>query len=391
MSWAEMLDVLTDSDRRRNAVSQNPSTVENQALFLLRKEFSAARTGSQREKNFDLELYTPGEKVAVQVWNRKSKVYLGQIESFIELLNQDDSKHSSKGFLISTSGFTPSVYSYLREEKITNIRLVLLRNNTLIWDAERADVSAERGKVTYIGVFTSKGGVGKTTISAHLAGAFALNGYNVALLDLDKQQNLHKLLGDEVVIPSRDDPNGSIISILNHENWDESRFSDAKIVVCDCNPEFGANPVEFVRKFDYCLTPTTLNPLGINQSADVIKRSYDDIRRVNARAELFVLINNYYAAEGKRNTHLNDSLKAELKTLAELDNRFHYIDPEDTAIRFSKQLLYWGYHLFEGSKPQLAFRSVGGYSYPRLDFLKLVDYLEFQTEIESAKRSFFSA
>ena len=69
----------------------------------------------------------------------------------------------------------------------------------------------------------------------------------------------------------------------------------------------------------------------------------------------------------------------------ECDKRCHYINPEKVAIRFSKQLLYWGFHIFDKSKPQLAFRSVGRYSYPRMDFLKLVDYLEMQTPIQKAK------
>ena len=67
-----------------------------------------------------------------------------------------------------------------------------MRDNELIFDCEKIDTAEEREKTTYIGVFTCKGGVGKTTISAHLAGAFALNGYDVGLIDLDHQQNFEK-------------------------------------------------------------------------------------------------------------------------------------------------------------------------------------------------------
>ena len=135
----------------------------------------------------------------------------------------------------------------------------------------------------------------------------------------------------------------------------------------------------------------TLNPLGINKNADVIKRTFEDIRRVNTKAELFTLINNFYADESNRNELLNQALKLQFKQIAENDSRCHYIDPNDVAIRFSKQLLYWGFHIFENKSAQLAFRSKGGYSYPQMDFLKLVDYLEFQTEIQQAKATFFSA
>ena len=152
-----------------------------------------------------------------------------------------------------------------------------MRGNELIWDCEKIDVTEVRGETVYVGVFTCKGGVGKTTVSAHLAGAFALNGYDVALVDLDRQQNMRKLLGKGVYFPQTKRESGSKISVLSHEEWNESEYKDIKIVVCDCNPEFDANPAEFIRKFDYCLIPTTLNPLGMNKNADVIKRTFDEI------------------------------------------------------------------------------------------------------------------
>lgn len=385
VSWAEMLDVLTDTDRRRNTILQKPSEIERLALFLLRRNGFSAQLAPQTQKNYDLELYKPGERIAVCVRNHRAKVHLGQIEKFLDFLAHETSQHFSSGVYVSSSGFTPSVYAYLREEKVPNVRLAILRGENLIWDCERFDSVEEREKTTYIGVFTCKGGVGKTTISAHLAGAFGLNGYDVALIDLDRQKNLQKLLGEGVYLPATKEKVGSVISVLSHEEWDETAYKDTKIVVCDCNPEFDANPTDFIRNFDYCLIPTTLNPLGINKNADVIKRTFAEIRRVNQKAHLFVLINNFQADEENRNTLLNQVLKTQFKTLADRDSRVHYIDPQDTAVRYSKQLLYWGFHLFDGTKPALAFKNVGRYSYPRMDFLKLVDYLELQTQILKAK------
>jgi chromosome partitioning protein len=394
MSWVDLLDVLTDSDRQRNTVIEKPTEIERTALFLLRRAGYSAQLADLAPRNYHLELVKTGERVAVQVRNHRVKVPLGQVEKFLNFLARSDAQHFTGGLFISTSGFTPSVYSYLREEKITNLRLAILRDNRLIFDTEKIDVPDTRDKPTYIGVFTCKGGVGKTTVSAHLAGAFALNGYDVALLDLDRQQNMRKLLGEGVFLPSTkgaENGNGSMISVLSHEDWQESAHRETKIVVCDCNPEFDANPKNFIEKFDYCLVPTTLNPLGVNKNADVIKRTFSEIRRVNKRAHLFTLINNFHSEETNRNALLNQALKVQFKELTENDSRCHYIDPQDAAIRFSKQLLYWGFHLFENSRPQLAFRSIGGYSYPRMDFLKLVDYLEFQTEIQKAKAQFFTA
>ena len=385
MRWAELLDVLTDSDRKREVVVERTTETERMALFLLRREGWSAQISSKEIKEYDLEIFKPGAKSAVQIRNQRPKAHLGQIEKFLDFLAQPNSKNTSDGLFISTSGFTPSVYAYLREEKITNLRLAIMRDHGLIFDCEKIDAADEREKTTYIGVFTCKGGVGKTTISAHLAGAFALNGYDVGLIDLDHQQNLRKILGEGVYLPATKGNLGSVISVLTKDEWNEGDYKDTKIVICDCNPEFEANPREYIQKFDYCIIPTTLNPLGINKNADVIKRTLQSIRRENQKAELFVLINSLQTDEPNRNNLLNQALQTQFKQMRETDSKIHYINPQDCAIRFSKQLLYWGFHLFDGAKPQLAFKTVGRYSYPRMDFLKLVDYLEMQTQVLQAK------
>jgi chromosome partitioning protein len=383
--WAELLDVLTDSDRKREVVLERATETERMALFLLRRENWSALVSPKEVREYDIEISKPGAKAAVQVRNQRAKVHLGQIEKFLDFLAQPNAKNFADGLFISTSGFTPSVYAYLREEKITNLKLAVMREHQLIFDCEKIDVAEEREKTTYIGVFTCKGGVGKTTIAAHLAGAFALNGYDVGLIDLDHQQNLRKILGEGVYLPATRGNLGSVISVLTRDEWDEGDYKDTKIVVCDCNPEFDANPKEYIQKFDYCIIPTTLNPLGINKNADVIKRTLGAIRRENASAELFVLINSLQTDEPNRNNLLNQALQTQFKQLRETDSRLHYINPAQCAIRFSKQLLYWGFHLFDGSKAQLAFKTVGRYSYPRMDFLKLVDFLELETEVLKAR------
>ena len=380
-----MLDVLTDSDREKRIVVERATETERMALFSLRRAGFLAQVAPKTQKNYDIEAARENRQIAVQVSNQRAKVHLGQIEKFLDFLAHSDSEKFDEGLFISTSGFTKSVYTHLREEKYRHLRLAVLRDNQLDWEPEKIDVGEEANRTIYVGVFTCKGGVGKTTISAHLAGAFALNGYDVALVDLDRQQNLRKLLGEGLYMPATKGKLGSVISVLSHDEWDETAYKGTKIVVCDCNPEFDANPIEFIRKFDYCIVPTTLNPLGVNKNADVIKRTFNQIRRENTKAHLFVLINSLQKDEESRNIILNEILAAQFEQFIERDKRCHYINPETVAIRFSKQLLYWGFHIFDKSKPQLAFRSVGRYSYPRMDFLKLVDYLETRTPISKAK------
>ena len=385
MPWSELLDVLTDSDRERKVTLERATETERMALFLLRRMGWQGQIAPKSQKNYDLEIFQKDESLAVRVTNQRAKVNLGQIEKFLDFLSAANPENHTQGLFISTGGFTKSVYTHLREEKYKHLRLAILRDDEIVWEPERVDVSAEKERTIYVGVFTCKGGVGKTTISAHLAGAFALNGYDVALVDLDPQQNLRKLLGETLYIPATKGVAGSTISVLSGGEWNAAIDKQTKIVICDCNPEFDSNPIEFIRKFDYCIVPTTLNPLGVNKNADVIKRTFNQIRRENAKAHLFVLINNLQKDEENRNTVLNHILESQFEEMTKRDRRCHYINPDEVAIRYSKQLLYWGFHIFDKSKPQLAFRSVGRYSYPRMDFLKLADYLESETQIQKAK------
>lgn len=87
------------------------------ALFLLRRAGWSAQVTSKETKEYDLEIFKPGEKAAVQVRNQRAKVHLGQIEKFLDFLTYANAKNFTDGIYISTSGFTASVYAYLREEK----------------------------------------------------------------------------------------------------------------------------------------------------------------------------------------------------------------------------------------------------------------------------------
>ncbi len=386
--YNELLEKVTVTERQRKIAVPKSTETERMAIFQLRRNDWAVRP-VMIKKDFNLELFRPGEHVAAKVINQRRRVDLSQIEKFLEFLSAGP-HHFTGGICISTEGFTPSVYSFLRNEQITNLKLAILDDTKLIWNCEEIDREREKKRSTFIGVFTCKGGVGKTTISAHLAGALALNGYDVSLVDLDHQQNLSKLLGKGVYLPPIGDHRGSRIEVGDANTWRQGTQKRTKYAVFDCNPEFDANPVEFLRRFDYCIVPTNLSPLGINKNADVIKRTFDLIRKENKTAHLFVLLNGVQAEEAKRNRILNEVLKTQFKEFSARDNKCHYIDPSHVAIRFSKQLLYWGFHLFDGGPPTLGFRTFGRYSYPRMDFLKLVDYLENRTPIKTDSMETYS-
>jgi chromosome partitioning protein len=350
-------------------------------------------------RGYDIEVRTEQKVIAVQVKNHKAKCGLAQIQKFQDFLELPVASKFTNGWFISASGFSKPALTHVETERPKNLCLGTYGGGKIVWNYPRGDNATETVEpaerpLKYVGVFTCKGGVGKTTVAAHLAGAFALMGYDVILVDLDPDKNLRKLFLQEPDNPDGDaslyvpprgrDREGATITVLNHDQWNEAAYKDVKIVICDCSPVLSENPRAIVEKFDYCIVPTTLNPLGIAKNADVITRTFRHIRALNAKAEMFALVNDYDPSRGeeKRNEVLLSHLRRHVDAYAKDDPKCKFIHPDAAKIRHSSALRYWGYHIIEGSKPQLAFQETAGRSYPRTDFLQLAEYLESHTDID---------
>ncbi|MCI4625421.1 MAG: AAA family ATPase [Candidatus Magnetoovum sp. WYHC-5] len=383
---------------------------------LKRVTFRNVELTKKHNDDYDIEIasLTSSLSVAIQIKLLNRPAGMKEVTKFLNFLEKPIASRFNFGCFISGSSFTRQVLSYISRENIRGFYLGKFEKGVLYWlknghwsreipygmtDKDRVfydddsrytqDTTNNHIKEIYIGVFTCKGGVGKTTVAAHLAGAFAETGYNVILLDLDNERNLKKLLGNGVKVPSYDgNDDGTAVSVLSYEEWLEKKgTSDYNIIICDCNPNFESNPMEMIKRFNYCIVPTTLNPLGVQKNADVILRTFRNIRTVNTLATMFVLINSFHREQSIRNKQMNNYLKLILKKATRDNPKYHYIDPSDVAIRYSLQLVYWGYeHLFLKKNPELAFNKVGGRSYPREDFFSLVEYLMENTDIDKTSR-----
>lgn len=341
---------------------------------------------AQNNRGYDLAVFKDQYKAAVQVKNHKAKVRVPQLERFVNYLDLPIAQKFNSGFFISASGFSHQSLTYFSQLNRPGFYLGTYQNGTIKWIDNLDPDPPERKQVTYIGVFTCKGGVGKTTVAAHLAGAFALTGYDVALIDLDPQRNLSTLLGEGIFLPSKSRKRaGNTISIYNYDDWDEYIARDNQIVICDCSPMFETGQIELMKKFHYCIIPTTLNPLGLNKNGHVILSTLNEIRGVNKDAHLFVLINNYLEDDNQKTRILKEQYQRYFAELSQRDPNFQFIDPDEVAIRFSKQLFYWGFHIYTGSKSELAFNSIGGRGLPKTDFLNLIEFLEAHTTILEQK------
>ncbi len=355
---------------------------EQHVTQLFQKEGWTVESAKPNQANYDLIVKKENQLGAVRVQWLKSNVQKPHLSKFADSLETKAGQKFNCGFFITTQGYGGSARALIRSwGQRPKVLCGIAAKNEIIWlndDQDLAPPEPPKPEKIYFGVFTCKGGVGKTTIAAHLAGAFALQGFNVALVDLDPEKNLQKLMGDGVYIPK---PNsvGESIEVYDEKAWDEDAARDCKIVVCDCSPAFDRNPKELVEKFDYCIIPTTFNPLGINKHGKVIRDTVTDIRQINKHAHLFVLVNNFKQTSNRKMQLLKNVYFEAYEAIKETDKKFHCIDPEEVCIRSSDQLYYWGIHLLENQeepRSELAFKLIGGKSHPREDFLDLADYIE---------------
>lgn len=330
-----------------------------------------------------------GQDVWLRYRKSDDKVTAAQLDKFMQSVEAQQNGQLM-GCMAASTGFTKAAITQVMRDAPERLVLLTEHKHKVVSAYPFMQAAGNEDKANtkpaYVGVFTAKGGVGKTTISAHLAGAFALMGQSVVLLDLDPDQNLRKLFAQEgnsdiaeLHVPAVNKHEaGAMIRVLTPEQWRESQYPDVRIVIADCSPVLSENPAKLMKRLDVCLMPTSLNPLGISKHGDVIQRTFAHLRSLNDKARLLAVINQFDASKEfqKRNEVLLAYLQAALQPYLEQDRLAAVIHPDEAKIRYSHALLYWGFHIIEGSAPQLAFKLSGGRSYPRSDFLQLADVLE---------------
>jgi len=365
----------------------NYAEFEQHVAKIFHKGGWIVETPKPNQPGYDLVIKKGDMVAAVQVKWLRTNVSMPMVQRFASFIESEEGQRFNYGFFVTTKGYSGPARAFITAwGEDTKIHCGIALENQFIWEPIIV-TPPPTGK--YFGVFTCKGGVGKTTVSAHLAGAFALQGFNVALVDLDPEQNLHKLVGDGVFVPN---PKGigTTITVFDGDDWHEDAARDCQIVICDCSPALERNPRELIEKLDYCIIPTTLNPLGINKHGKVIQNTVQEIRKINKRAHLFVLVNNFKKPGKNQLNILKKAFSEAYKEISKTDDKFHCIDPEEVCIRASDQLYYWGIHILENPenpRSELAFKLIGGQCHPREDFINLSDYIETKAALGSLRNA----
>ncbi len=138
--------------------------------------------------------------VAVLVKEHKAKVSVPTVQVFQEYLGLDAAKRYTRGgWLISASGFFNTALTHVKTEEPANLRLGTFSSGILKWDYGGIGSPSPpppppiKAKLRYFGIFTCKGGVGKTTVAAAPGRRICAMGFDVVLVDLDPDKNLRKL------------------------------------------------------------------------------------------------------------------------------------------------------------------------------------------------------
>jgi len=325
--------------------------------------------------NYDLELLKDGKKGIVQIkYYPRRKITAPMIQQFAGFVGSNEGKKFHYRYFVSFAGYANTVYKYIYQNPKFKIRLLTgTAKGQLLDYKEKALISADQRMVdqTHIGVFTGKGGVGKTIISSHLAGAFMLKGYDVALVDLDPQKNLSSLIAKKAIHYRS---KGSFISVYTKEDWTSPK--EPNFVLYDFSPDFESNPKEIIKKMDYLIIPYNLSPLSLGVDGVVLKKSIQNIRSINPDAYLITILNNNVPPEAI-SSRIDIILRViSQKVFKPLKSRknIYFIDPKELTIPFNKALYHWGLQALKGERVSFVFGSKGTTEL-RTEFSKLVDVI----------------
>ncbi|MBI4084141.1 MAG: ParA family protein [Candidatus Lambdaproteobacteria bacterium] len=282
----------------------------------------------------------------------------------------------NSGKFVTNVGYFDPVFDLLTSNPSYHVELLVLKSGKLLSATNSPQEDSEIPESLKIGVFTAKGGVGKTTVCIHLAGAFALKGREVLVVDLDPQRNLYNLLAEKglLVRKTAHEP-GMVITVIAGEDWSPQDFPQ-KVVMFDCPPVLDKRAHEVIKSLDYCIIPINLSPLSLSKNGEVVLRTINEIRQFNENAFVFVVINNYMAHRNRAEKSILQEYR-NLFAINQDDMRFHMVDIDQACIRFSRNLYYWGHEIYTNINRtvDLAFLPHADRSNPQYDFLALADYL----------------
>ena len=166
-----------------------------------------------------------------------------------------------------------------------------------------------------IAVVQQKGGVGKSTVSAHLAVEFSQKGFSVALIETDPQGTLNNWY------ELRQSWQKEISFIFSHINgWkisnEISKHADCDLVIIDSPPHTEAETRTIIRAADLVLIPMQPSPIDCWSAVTTIKLAEYENKPIK------VLMNRFNS-----NTKISKNIRSQVpyKMNSYLSNRISFV------------------------------------------------------------------
>jgi chromosome partitioning protein len=278
-------------------------------------------------------------KLGVHIKDWAKPLPSSEISNLQEFLSTKEGKSFSGVLLVGRKeyGFAKSTLAAKNNiDEPNKIQLMIYdRNNSTLGIYDESDeTTPPLQKQVHISVCTCKGGVGKTTVAAHLSGALTLLGYQVALGDADPHMHLLNLLDPEregVILGKNKIECFSINEYMNSTVKKEQ----CQFVIYDCAPNLESNKKEIYEQSDFALIPINLCPLGIGKNKRILKETFDYIKVFNKSIKCLTLVNNEIKSQDEENA-IARSLREEL-TKGRKTTSMHLLPK---SIRHSEHLYY---------------------------------------------------
>ncbi|MBI4082556.1 MAG: restriction endonuclease [Candidatus Lambdaproteobacteria bacterium] len=322
-------------------------------------------------KHFDFTLTTKqGTRYAVQAKAYEKSLPLNSVKSFAAFMNSPEAGVFARGLLISTSGITSGGKKFIDQNPQARIKFYRFREDNIYQTAGDSEVEQK-----HIGIYTFKGGVGKTKVCLLFSAALAYKGEDVLAVDLNRAHNLTNLIGLGGIYVKGESGSGNTVVVYTNDEWKKEPIRNINFIIYDC-PQFFEKPAErkIIERFDYVLSPVnlTLDSMGLDYT--VITDTIREIRALNDHAHILFFCND--CTPEQTGGMLRKYFLGAQSHLGP-NPRVHFIDPAQFSIAHSKELEEIGLNrlMDRSRKIELMFASHPSKESPWGRLLDLADFI----------------
>ena len=303
------------------------------------KGFAVEWPEQANQPHYDFRALKGSLRCAVQVKDLKGKAELNAITALGGFMDTSEGRRFQLGYFVTPKGLTKPAAAFIADNPQFRLRHITPHGGAYYQIAGVSEI-----RPYHVGVFTFKGGVGKTKLSLLLACALAHKGHNTVLVDLNRAQNLYNLVGDEGIYVQNERGPESVVSVFGRDEWDIKQnkwkkvgeILDAGFFIYDC-PQFFEKPAEreAIGHFDLVIAPIQLTVDSIGVGHTVLRETIAEVRGKNESAAIEFLLNDL------REDQLNGPILAYLRAARTLFNGGHkaaLLHPEKYFIPHASEL-----------------------------------------------------